>query len=104
MTTAADRSITRRPGHLESHPTQRALTHPRCALQTLHPEDLEPTMCDAIHDDEARKRLVRTDDETFRLYVEFVHAHGIPKGEVTTFSNGSVLDSGGDCATRRRCI
>jgi hypothetical protein len=28
-----------------------------------------------------------SDPETFLLHVEFVHAHGIPKGEFTTFSN-----------------
>jgi hypothetical protein len=27
------------------------------------------------------------DPETFHLHVEFAHAHGIPKGEFTTFSN-----------------
>ena len=27
-----------------------------------------------------------TDPETFLLNVEFVHAHGIPRGEFTTFS------------------
>ena len=26
------------------------------------------------------------DPESFHLHVEFVHAHGIPKGEFTTFS------------------
>ena len=26
------------------------------------------------------------DAETFHLHVEFVHAHGIPKGQFTTFS------------------
>jgi hypothetical protein len=29
----------------------------------------------------------RSDPEAFFLHVEFVHAHGIPKGEFTTFSN-----------------
>lgn len=102
MTTAAERSITSRPGHMESHPTQRALAHPRCTLQALHPEDLEQTMCDAIHDDDARKRLVRTDAQAFRLHVEFVHAHGIPKGEVTTFTTvGEVASDEG--TTLRRC-
>ncbi|HKR33369.1 MAG TPA: hypothetical protein VJT10_00955 [Steroidobacteraceae bacterium] len=35
----------------------------------------------------AHEELVRSDPETFVLHVEFVHAHGIPKGEFTTFSN-----------------
>jgi hypothetical protein len=35
----------------------------------------------------AHGEFVRSDPETFVLHVEFVHAHGIPKGEFTTFSN-----------------
>lgn len=103
MTAAAERSITSRPGHMESHPPQRALAHPRCTLQALYPEDLEQTMCDAIHDDDARKRLVRTDAQAFRLHVEFVHAHGIPKGEVTTFSTVGAVVVSDEGATLRRC-
>lgn len=37
----------------------------------------------------AHEEFVRCDPETFVLHVEFVHAHGIPKGEFTTFSNAS---------------
>ena len=33
---------------------------------------------------------VRGDPETFVLHVEFVHAHGIPKGEFTTFSTAGI--------------
>lgn len=94
MTAAAERLITRQPGRMESHPAHRALAHPRCILQQLYPEDLEQTMCDAIHDDEARKRLVRTDAEAFRLHLEFVHAHGLAIGEVTTFSNMDAMATG----------
>ncbi len=32
------------------------------------------------------EELVRGDPETFRLHVEFVHAHGVPRGQFTTFS------------------
>jgi hypothetical protein len=88
---------------MESHPTQRVLAHPRCTLQALDPEDLEQTMCDAVHDDDARKRLVRTDAEAFRLHMEFVHAHGIPKGEVTTFSTVGAVVASDEGATLRRC-
>lgn len=31
--------------------------------------------------------LAPGDPETFRLNVEFVHAHGVPKGQFTTLSN-----------------
>lgn len=30
------------------------------------------------------------DPETFLLHVEFVHAHGFPRGEFTTLSTGAV--------------
>ena len=30
------------------------------------------------------------DPETFLLHVEFVHAHGVPKGEFTTFSTAGI--------------
>ena len=32
------------------------------------------------------EELVRSDPEMFRLHIEFVHAHGAPKGQFTTFS------------------
>ena len=32
------------------------------------------------------------DPETFVLHVEFVHAHGLPKGEFTTLSTGTVTE------------
>lgn len=32
------------------------------------------------------------DPETFLLHVEFVHAHGLPKGEFTTLSTGTVVE------------
>jgi hypothetical protein len=35
----------------------------------------------------AHGEFAGSDPETFVLHVEFVHAHGIPKGEFTTFSN-----------------
>lgn len=34
----------------------------------------------------AHEELVRSGPETFHLHVEFVHAHGVPKGQFTTFS------------------
>lgn len=34
----------------------------------------------------AYEESIRCDPETFHLHVEFVHAHGIPKGQFTTFS------------------
>lgn len=102
MTATAERSITNRPGHMESHPTRRALAHTRCTLQQLDPEDLEQTMCDAVQDDDAQKRLVRADAEAFRLHVAFTHAHGIPKGEVTTFSTVVAMTAGDEYAVPSR--
>jgi hypothetical protein len=41
------------------------------------------------------------DPATFLLHVEFVHAHGIPKGEFTTFSTaGIATDAGPDAEGR----
>ena len=34
----------------------------------------------------AHAELGGADPETFHLHVEFVHAHGLPKGQFTTFS------------------
>ena len=34
----------------------------------------------------AHEDVIRGDPEAFRLHVEFVHAHGVPKGQFTTFS------------------
>lgn len=50
-------------------------------------------MCDEIDDSDKRLRAA-TDEESFNLHLHFVRAHGLPKGEFTTFSDGSV-------ATRR---
>ena len=49
---------------------ERFAAHPPARLQ-WHPVHGEP---------EAE------DPETFHLHVEFVHAHGLPKGQFTTFS------------------
>ena len=40
----------------------------------------------AWHGIRSTARSRRGDPETFHLHVEFVHAHGIPKGQFTTFS------------------
>lgn len=37
--------------------------------------------------------LEAEDPETFHLHVEFVHAHGLPKGQFTTFSTCNPTDS-----------
>lgn len=34
----------------------------------------------------AHGEIAGGDPETFVLHIEFVHAHGLPKGEFTTFS------------------
>ena len=43
------------------------------------------------------------DPETFHLHVEFMHAHGLPKGQFTTFStcNPAEAGVGGDVAPER---
>ena len=50
---------------------ERFAAHPPARLQ-WHPAHGEP---------EAE------DPDTFHLHVEFVHAHGLPKGQFTTFSS-----------------
>lgn len=94
MTIAAERLVANVPGRMESHPRHRALAHPLCTLQELDPEEFHNTMCDAVHHD-ARKLKIRNDEETFLISVAFVHAHGIPKGEVTTFSNVGAVTANG---------
>jgi hypothetical protein len=43
---------------------------------------------------EAKKLKIRNDEETFRLSQAFIRAHGLPRGEITTFSNaGTTADS-----------
>ena len=49
---------------------ERFATHPPARLQ-WHPAHGEPEAADP---------------ETFHLHVEFVHAHGLPVGQFTTFS------------------
>ena len=93
MTQSAERLITRTPGRMESQPAQRKRAHPFFVLQHLHPEDLELTMCDALTDEEKRLQA-RADQESFQLHVQFVRAHGLPKGEVTLLSAGGVFYSG----------
>ena len=40
----------------------------------------------------AREDPVAGDPEVCRVYLEFVHAHGLPKGPFTTFSTGSATE------------
>lgn len=49
-----------------------------CKFSSLPPGRLE---YHPPHED-----VIRADPEAFRLHVEFVHAHGVPKGQFTTFS------------------
>ena len=50
--------------------TARLATHPPSRLE-WHP---------------AHEEVGAVDSDTFDLHVEFVHAHGLPKGQFTTFS------------------
>jgi hypothetical protein len=38
----------------------------------------------------AHEEVGAVDSDTFDLDVEFVHAHGVPKGQFTTFSTGNL--------------
>jgi hypothetical protein len=58
---------------------ERFATYPPARLE-LHP---------------AHGESARGDPETFLLHVEFVHAHGIPRGEFTTFSNACLAPGAG---------
>ena len=53
----------------------------------------DQTRDEALVDAEPR-RQVRTDAETFQLQVQFLRAHGLPRGEVTTLYAGGVFLSG----------
>lgn len=48
---------------------------------------------DALSDAEQRKQA-RGDAETIKLQVQFLRAHGLPRGEVTTLYAGGVFLSG----------
>jgi hypothetical protein len=79
---------------MESQSTQRERAHPLCPLRHIHLEDLELTMCDALADEE-RRQQARADQQSFQLHLQFVRAHGLPKGEVTLFSSGGGVWSPG---------
>jgi hypothetical protein len=49
----------------------------------------------------AHEELASGDPGTFLLHVEFVHAHGIPKGEFTTFSTAGIATHVGPDAKGR---
>lgn len=53
----------------------------------------DQTRDEAVIDAEPR-RQVRIDAETFQLQVQFLRAHGLPRGEVTTLYAGGVFLSG----------
>lgn len=76
-------------GYMESPAARRDRKRPLCTLQHLDPEDLDHAMCDALAEDERRPQA-RTDAETFQLYLQFVRAHGLPKGAITTLSPAGV--------------
>lgn len=50
----------------------------------------DQTRDDALNDAEQR-RQARGDAETFGLQVQFLRAHGLPRGEVTTLYAGGVF-------------
>jgi hypothetical protein len=81
---AAERLVTNSPARMESHASARAHTRPYCALQQLDAEGRP--MCDSLQDEEGGP-LLDSAPQAFRLYLEFVHAHGMAKGQITTFSN-----------------
>lgn len=53
----------------------------------------DQTRDDALSDVEQRRRAC-SDAETFQLQVQFLRAHGLPRGEVTTLCAGGVFLSG----------
>ena len=83
------------PGRMGSQSAQRERAHPLCPLRHVHPEDLELTLCEALTDD-AKRLPARVDQESFQLHLQFVRAHGLPKGEVTLLSTGGGLSSGSE--------
>lgn len=88
MTIAAARLVANVPGRMESCSLRRALARPLCVLQEPDPEGFHSTLCDAVHHDE-KKLKIRSDAGTYRLNLAFMYEHGIPRGEVTTFSNAA---------------
>jgi hypothetical protein len=53
----------------------------------------DQTRDEALSDAEQR-RQARGDAQTFQLQVQFLRAHGLPRGEVTTLCAGGVFLSG----------
>lgn len=87
MTSAAQRLAANTPGGMRCHSLRERLAHD-CGPQELEPEDLDQTLCDAIPEYEKRRCAARTDQTRFALHQQFLRAHGIPKGEFTTFVRG----------------
>ena len=50
----------------------------------------------------AHGELAAADPETFHLHVEFVHAHGLPKGQFTTFSTCNPTEGSSETAALER--
>ena len=57
-------------------------------------------MCDALTEQEKRVKT-RTDTATYRLHLQFMRAHGLPKGELTTLATGGTLVSGVNVTDRK---
>ena len=49
---------------------------------------------DEVPIDAEQRRQARNDAETFQLQMQFLRAHGLPRGEVTTLYAGGVFLSG----------
>jgi hypothetical protein len=63
MTRSVERWAAQTQGRMESQSTQPERAHPLCTLRHIH-------------------------QQSFQLHLQFVRAHGLPKGEVTLFASG----------------
>ena len=54
-------------------------------MSATHRFAIQPPACMQSHPPHGED-VARCDPETFLLHVEFVHAHGLPKGQFTTFT------------------
>ena len=77
-----ERLTTGGSGRLESHSTHIAPGRSSGAAQAA--EQLHILACDSAHESVDEFPGAQVNDQAYRLHLQFLRAHGAPKGELTT--------------------
>lgn len=88
MTPLAQRLSKSSPARLECHSAHSVRARASGSGPDLDSEDLPQIITPITVHDAAGSSIAEA--EAFRLNMQFMHAHGVPKGEFTTFSNAGV--------------